>query len=150
MRFLHRAKINNPPGYADRQFLKDNSEPLSRGDEIELSGAAHELVMNEQSDYRQKFGEVFEFVREVPQTPEEEKRAKPRLLKAELMEEKKTDLVKDAEKLGVPTSLNKEPLVDAIVEVKTAEDERKAEAVETTLTAASGAENPKARKGGKR
>lgn len=151
MRFLHKAKIDNVPPYGDRQFLKDG-KPLSRGDEIELSGAAHELVMNENSQYRKTFGEVFEFVKEIPQSPEEEKRAAPRLMKAELMEEKKADLVDEAKDLGLPTNLKKEDLADAIVEAKTAEDEREAP-VETPLTAASGQANPKAEtkpKGGKR
>lgn len=151
MKFLVKALQDAPPAYGDRRFTRDDGAPLAKGDETELSSAGFELVMNEAGDYRRKFGDVFELVREIPETPEEEARAKPRLLKQELMAENKSELVEEAKDLGLPTNLNKEPLADQIVDAKIMADEQAADA-ETAppLTAASGQENPKAKRGGKR
>ena len=108
MRYEFEATKDVTAGLGDRIF--ENKQ----GDKLEVSAAWAERILT-----APELKDSYTLVRDIPETPTEKARAKQKELAADLMKQPKEKLVKQAEKLGVDETLNKEPLAEAIAEAKT-------------------------------
>jgi hypothetical protein len=137
MRFKVEANEDFKATYGDRRF------GLKKGETTELSGQGFELVNS-------KFPGVFAVVKEIPETDYDRKLVKRHAELAELEAMKKDELLKEAEKrnVAVPSGALKAEVLESVAEAVKSEPAADTDA-EPPLTAASGAINPKAKRGNK-
>jgi hypothetical protein len=114
MRHVFEATADVSAGLGDRAFLN------KKGDELEVSAAWAERILT-----APELKDSYKLIRDVPETPEEKAAVEKRELAADLMKQPKEKLVKQAERLDVPTDQNKEPLAEAIAEAKTTKGDKK-------------------------
>lgn len=148
MRFLVKAKADNPPPFGERVFTKADGKPLQKGDEIEISGQWFEAV-NSRQYLEISDGGAFEKVREIPEFDHERRNIEKRERLAALEEKTKDELLKEADKmdLAIPRGALKDEVLESVTVAVDAKimEEQKQEMQETSQPPAA---TPK--KGGKR
>lgn len=107
MRYKFEAVKKVDYGLGDRHFANEI------GDSLEVSAAWMQRIFD-----TKELADSYKLVSEVPENKDEEAQIARREATAKLMGQPKEKLIKKAEKLGVDTGLNKQPLAEAIVEAQ--------------------------------